>query len=182
MNANRMIRAGWFFLAILLLVLPVHAQKESSNKKTVAPPAVYAPAKTEVFFCETPTTECRSNAASFEVKRLRDLYVFVTWPKTPGDHVQTVEFYLPDGNAYVKKDTPFRTRAGITRARRPEGTNLPDSFFTASRGIPTVITSLPVAGTYISQRSLTGAWTVRVLLDGQLVTTAQFTLRDAQTN
>ncbi|MBI3663803.1 MAG: hypothetical protein HY234_12245 [Acidobacteria bacterium] len=139
-----------------------------------------AQAVSELFFCESATTECRSTNSAFTVGKLRDLFVFVTWPSTNGDRVQTVEFFLPDGSLYMKRDTAFRTRAGQPRARAVTGAAVvADEYLTSSRGMPTVVTPLAVAGTYITQRNLLGTWAVRVLLDGKPVLTGQFTLKTA---
>ncbi|HWQ02967.1 MAG TPA: hypothetical protein VNL38_00660 [Candidatus Nitrosotenuis sp.] len=128
----------------------------------------------EVFFCQTASPECRGLGTSFDITKLRDLYVFATWPDLSGNFTQTVEFYLPDGSLYLKKSTPFMVRNGQPLARRQASSTLPEWMFTKSRGVPAVVTPLPVAGTFITQRNLTGTWTVRVLLDGALVMTAQF--------
>ena len=179
--------------ALLALAAPAAAQNRRPNSKEnqmdgrgrtdadakkVKPLVPTSNAVTEVFFCENPTTECRSTNTDFTVGKLRDIYVFVTWPKVSGDLVQTVEFFLPDGSLYVKKATPFRASTAQPRARAvPGAAPTADAFLTSSRGAPTVITPLAVAGTYITQRSLLGAWTVRVWLGDKLVQSAQFTLK-----
>ena len=172
--------------ALLVLTAPAVAQnrrpegrgRTDADAKKVVPSAPVVNAVTEVFFCESPTTECRSTNTAFTVGKLRDIFVFVTWPNASGDLVQTVEFYLPDGSLYVKKATPFRASTAQPRARAVPGASpAPDAFLTSSRGAPTVITPLAVAGTYITQRSLLGAWTVRVRLGDKLVQSAQFTLK-----
>jgi hypothetical protein len=149
----------------------------AEDRKKVVPPAPAPKGASEIFFCESPTTECRSTNSTFTVTKLRDLYVFVTWPNVTGDFVQTVEFFLPDGSLYLKRETPFRASSNQVRARAvPSAAASVDAFLTTSRGAPTVITPLAVAGTYITQRSLLGTWTVRVSLGGQPVRSAQFTL------
>ena len=173
--------------ALLALAAPAVAQNrrpegrgrtDADAKKKVVPSVPVVNAVTEVFFCESPTTECRSTNTAFTVGKLRDIFVFVTWPNVSGDLVQTVEFFLPDGSLYVKKATPFRARKAQPRARAVPGASpAPDAFLTSSRGTPTVITPLAVAGTYITQRSLLGNWTVRVRLGDKLVQSAQFTLK-----
>jgi len=45
-----------------------------------------------------------------------------------------------------------------------------------SRGDSSVLTVLPVGGTYITQRNLSGTWRVRVFLDDRLVLESEFTL------
>jgi hypothetical protein len=152
--------------------------RTDADSKKVMPSAPVANAVTEVFFCENPTTECRSTNSTFTVGKLRDIFVFVTWPNVSGDLVQTVEFFLPDGSLYLKKVTPFRASTAQPRARAvPGAAPAVDAFLTSSRGTPTVITPLAVAGTYITQRSLLGTWTVRVRLGDKPVQSAQFTLK-----
>jgi hypothetical protein len=159
----------------------VRPRADRDAKSAAAPSAsadVRLPVVSEVFFCETSTTQCRSTNSTFSAGKLRDLFVFVTWPGAAGNRVQTLEFYLPDGSLYQKKETAFSARAGIARARAtPGAVAVPDEYLTSSQGVPTVVTSLPVAGTYITQRNLFGTWTVRVLLDGKPVASSQFTLK-----
>lgn len=132
----------------------------------------------EIFFCEVVTTDCRSSNSTFTVGAFRDLCVFVTWPGVSGDLLQTVEFYLPDGSLYMKKDTPFRVLSGGTTALAdPDALPVAPEFLTSSQSVPTVVTMLPVAGTYITQYNLLGVWSVRVLLNGTFVQGAQFTLK-----
>jgi hypothetical protein len=45
-----------------------------------------------------------------------------------------------------------------------------------SRGDSSILTVLPVGGTYITQRNLSGTWRVRVLLDDRLALESTFTL------
>jgi hypothetical protein len=137
----------------------------------------------EVFFCDQADTQCRTSANSFSVDEIRDLFVFVTWPHLSGQHVQTLEFVLPDGNLYQRIGSQFTARPdrpepdprrkGGSGNLQPQG----QRFLTTSRGVPTVGTVLPVAGTFITQRSLLGNWTLHVYLDGQLITSSQFTLK-----
>jgi hypothetical protein len=153
----------------------------------------------EIFYCETADTSCRTTQDTFSVADLRDLFVFVVWPGVSGQHIQTVQFFLPDGNLYSSQKTQFSIggtpvffAAGAPSAPNvvaptppaphliadankihPEG--IP-SLLMKSRGDSAVLTVLPVAGTYITQRNLSGAWRVRVLLDDNLALESQFTL------
>jgi hypothetical protein len=164
--------------AELTLQAPTPVAPSSGTGGTVTPGSGTSPAVTESFFCEAPTTDCRSSNSSFTVGALRDLYVFVTWPNVSGDLLQTVEFYLPGGSLYMKKDTQFRVLSGGSTALAvPGATPVPAQFLTSSQGVPTVVTMLPVAGTYITQYNLLGNWSVRVLLNGTFVQSAQFTLK-----
>lgn len=174
MMMRKMLRGVALLPALLALTGVVAAQDRGVPPQRLT--TTETPRVTEIFFCDTGTTECRANNSKFELQKARDLYVYATWPNVAGDHVQTVEFYLPNGSLYLKKDTPFRVRRGVPRARFVPGSSVPEQFLTSSRGVPAVITALPVAGTFITQRNLTGTWTVRVLLDGNPVASGQFTL------
>lgn len=152
----------------------------------------------EIFYCETPDTSCRTTQDTFPIADLRDLFVFVVWPGVSGQHVQTVEFLLPDGSLYASKKTQFiigrpiffATMAPAVQnevAPTPPARHLmADANKTHAEGIPTllmksrgdssILTVLPVGGTYITQRNLSGAWRVRVLLDDRLAIESEFTL------
>jgi hypothetical protein len=152
----------------------------------------------EIFFCETPDTTCRTTQDVFPLAELRDLYVFVVWPGVAGQHVQTTEFLLPDGSLYSSKKTQFiipgvMTSAAVSPAFRNEVSPLPParhlmadanrihsegipSLLMKSRGDSSILTVLPVGGTYITQRNLSGIWHVRVFLDDRLALESAFTL------
>ncbi len=154
----------------------------------------------EVFFCQTADPQCRTSADTFMLEEIRDLFIFVTWPNVVGKHVQTLQFILPDGHLYQRKDTAFTIRPQVPARPGPPGGRVPrrrnrnteprphdytntsapappEPFLTMSRGDPSVITVLPVAGTFITQHNLSGTWTVKVLLDDKPVLSAQFTLK-----
>jgi hypothetical protein len=115
-----------------------------------------------------------------------------------GQHVQTTEFYLPDGSIYSSKKTQFII-GGVTAfsalgpAYRNKVSLLPPvrhlmadanrihtqgipSLLIKSRGDSSILTVLPVGGTYITQRNLSGTWRVRVLLDDRFALESAFTL------
>lgn len=157
------------------------------------------PGKPEIFFCDTPETACRTTADSFVLDEVRDLYVFVVWPGARGSHTQTLQFLLPDGAVYLAKQTRFvvgaigaqppappvvnprevsppAPAAHLTAdANRVHPEGIP-SLLTVSRGESTVLTVLPVGGTYITQRNFAGTWHVRVFLDEQPAFESDFTL------
>jgi len=152
----------------------------------------------EIFYCETPDTSCRTTQDTFPIADLRDLFVFVVWPGVSGQHVQTVEFLLPEGSVYSSKKTRFSIGgvspvAAMAPAFKNEVSPTPpaphlmaDANKIHAEGIPTllmksrgdtsILTVLPVGGTYITQRNLTGTWRVRVLLDERLALESEFTL------
>jgi hypothetical protein len=170
----------------------------SSEVRFRARPPRPAPRGPEIFYCETPDTSCRTTQESFPLDKLRDLYVFVVWPRVTGQHVQTTEFYLPDGSIYSSKKTQFiiggvaafsamspacrnevspmpRARHLMADANRIHTQGIP-SLLMKSRGDSSILTVLPVGGTYITQRNLSGAWRVRVLLDDRRALESTFTL------
>lgn len=162
----------------------------------------------EIFFCETYETSCRSNADRFAIDDTRELFVFVTVPGVVGEHVETVEFVLPDGEIYQRKKTQFavgdatsptnltndsvetrplrvapeaEARQLIADANLQHESGVP-ALLTNSRGETTLITVLPIAGTYITQRALAGIWQVRVWLDDQVVLTTTLELYATDTD
>lgn len=152
----------------------------------------------EIFYCETPDTSCRTTQDRFAIADLRDLFVFVVWPGVSGQHVQTVEFLLPGGSIYSSKKTRFSIGgaspvAAIAPAFKNEVSSVPPAphliaeankvhpegiptLLMKSRGDSSVLTVLPVGGTYITQRNLCGTWKVRVLLDERPALESEFTL------
>jgi hypothetical protein len=157
------------------------------------------PRRPEIFYCETSDTSCRTTQDSFALAEVRDLFVYVVWPGVSGQHVQTVQFFLPDGSTYSSQKTQFIVGGvGVfSAAMAPASQNVVApappaphlmadankihsegirSLLMKSRGDSAVLTVLPVAGTYITQRNLSGAWRVRVLLDDRVALESEFTL------
>ena len=152
----------------------------------------------EIFYCETPDTSCRTTQNTFPIVDVRDLFVFVVWPGVSGQHVQTVQFLLPDGSIYSTRKTRFSVGdawqvAAMAPAFKKEVSPAPPAphliadankfhpegiptLLMKSRGDSSVLTVLPVGGTYITGRNLSGTWRVRVLLDDRLALESEFTL------
>jgi hypothetical protein len=152
----------------------------------------------EIFYCETPDTSCRTTQNTFPIADLRDLFVFVVWPGVSGQHVQTVQFLLPGGSVYSTRKTRFSIGgaspvAAMAPAFKNEVSPAPPAphliadankihpegiptLLVKSRGDSSVLTVLPVGGTYITQRNLSGTWRVRVFLDDRLALESEFTL------
>jgi hypothetical protein len=164
----------------------------------------------EIFFCETEEASCRSTVDSFSIDETRELFVFVTLPGVGGQHLETVEFVLPDGEIYHRKKTQVQIGTAPWTSTSPSGpdwnerarevgpaTEAPHliadanlqhesgvrSLITQSRGETTLLTVLPIAGTYITQRALTGTWQVRVFLEDQPIAATTLELySDAERN
>ena len=92
----------------------------------------------------------------FTAARVRILKIDVEWLTLVGAHTQRLDLITPDGSVYQRFTAHVESVTG--RA--------------------TVETLLPVAGTWITEFSLEGQWTVNVYLDnaGTPVATASFTL------
>ncbi|MGB0034720.1 MAG: hypothetical protein WBP79_04510 [Candidatus Acidiferrales bacterium] len=122
---------------------------QSMNSSGGGPPL---PASAAISLCDDGTPNCPP-AASFSVAALRDLIIHVTWENVPaGNHVQTLEILSPGGDPYQSTQTGFLI------------SDATGGSFSSSR-------VLPVVGTWIPQRHLTGQWSVRASLDGQPIAT-----------
>jgi hypothetical protein len=182
---------------------PENSGPSSDMTLRVRPP-LPKPRGPEIFFCEAPETTCRTTQEVFSLAELRDLYVFVVWPGVAGQHVQTVQFLLPDGSLYASKKTQFiiggvmafsaagpafqnevsptpPARHLIADANKIHSEGIP-SLLMKTRGDSSILTVLPVAGTFITQRNLSGTWGVRVLLDDRLALQSVFTLTSPTPN
>ncbi|MGB6485177.1 MAG: hypothetical protein WBE86_16995 [Candidatus Acidiferrales bacterium] len=149
------------FLAALFLFAglcgcAVAPQSQSSDPPD-SPSGNLAQPSAQILFCDVPGTSC-SPASSFSVSKLRDLNIVVNWSNlSVGNHAQTLAVLHTAGGLYQSFHKGFlvSSEAG-------------GSFSTSN--------ALPVAGTWIVHRSLTGSWTVQASLDGQIVATQSVTL------
>lgn len=105
-----------------------------------------------VSFCDDGEGAC-TPATSFSVASLRDLVINVNWENlSGGNHTQMLEVLQPGGGLYQASQSSFLVSD-------------------ASQSPLTMKRTLPVAGAWISQRRITGEWSVRVSLDGKVITT-----------
>jgi hypothetical protein len=162
MRNSRLLEAGWSGKKIALIVGVIFLASElsgcqmgttSANGGGPPPPVPSA----MISFCDDGDPSC-ATGTSFSVASLRDLVIKVTWENIPdGNHVQTLEILIPGGGLYQSTQNAFLT----------------DS----SSASPFAVTRLlPVAGTWIPQRQMTGEWLVRVSLDGQVITSQMVAL------
>lgn len=120
----------------------------SANGGNPPPPVAGA----TVSFCDNGNGAC-TPATSFSVASLRDLVIDVNWENlSDGNHTQMLEVLQPDGGLYQASQSSFLVSD-------------------ASQSSMTMKRTLPVAGAWISQRRITGEWSVRVSLDGKAITT-----------
>jgi hypothetical protein len=119
----------------------------SGNGGNPPPPVTGA----TVSFCDNGDGACTA-ATSFSVASLRDLVISVNWENlSAGNHTQMLEVLQPGGGLYQASQSSFLAGG-------------------ASQSSLTMTRSVPVAGTWISQRRMTGEWSVRVSLDGKTIT------------
>jgi len=122
----------------------------ATSSPSPAPVANILPLELALRVCESGTANC-TGETNFSLGSLRDLQVNADWKNMPGGtHTQEIAFLLPNGVVYQTLSHGF----GVT-----EG----------AFGAPTISDAMPVAGTYITQRELTGEWTVQISLDGAVV-------------
>ncbi len=109
------------------------------------------PTDATISFCDNGDGAC-TPITSFSVASLRDLVINVNWENlSDGNHTQMVEVLQPGGGLYQASQSSFLVSD-------------------ASQGSLTMKRTLPVAGAWISQRRMTGEWSVRVSLDGKAIT------------
>ena len=130
--------------------------KTASTTITVILPP---PPSVAVKFCDDETRNPACTAKNtFSLSQIRDLFIWVNWQNIlTGTHTQTVTIF--DGPS---SGSPFTTYS--------------NSF--AINAIPAgsaqLVVVFPIAGTVITQRKLTGTWTVQVSEDSILMATQTF--------
>ena len=141
----------WLFLSLAAAVgFSGCAQSDS----TVGPPAAQ-PIAMAVKLCDSASQGC-AGSASFSIGTMRDLSLDVEWQNVPaGTHTQEIALIQPNGVVYQTVSHGFAV---------PDGT-------LASPALNDVV---PVAGTFITQRSLTGQWSIEVSLDGKTIGVQSF--------
>lgn len=176
--SSRITISGLVAALLAVCLLPAGAwpqRKDEPQRETNAAKAGRsAPVSANIFFCTTNTVECRTKIDQFDLDGVRDLFVFTAWKNVQGEHTQRVRLLLPDGNLYQASETKFTTQAGSTTP----GVQLA----VRSRDDYAVSLPLAVAGTHITQRSLSGTWTVEVYLDGKFITRTSLTFRPRATS
>jgi hypothetical protein len=118
------------------------------------------PATAMVSFCSAAQTNCQSQSANFSLKtsNIPTLNIKVDWANVaPGTHSQEMRLMLPNGYLYERLQSTFFVPRG-------------------GDGSASVNRNIPIVGTYIAQRQMTGGWKIRVSLDGKAVTTGDLRL------
>ena len=137
----------WAILALAIASLSVGAGCANSLQSSPGN-GTGNPTSMTISFCSDPGPNC-APASSFSIASLRDLNIVVQWSNVPaGTHTQRLDILEPDGGLYRTFNTGFAIDAN-------------------SGGSATTTGIVPVAGSWISQRFLSGNWTVQVSLDDQ---------------
>lgn len=154
-------RRGWGVLGIVVLVtaLPMSAVSGAESRRAGEPGRPYsasaAPARVELVGVSMSGGAMHRD--DFSVVTLRHLRIRVWW-NVAGGEVQHLELVSPDGAIYQRLEAPLEARG---RSRQS-----------------VVETVVPVAGTWMTQHSLFGLWTVNVYLDNDQapIASASFSL------
>src|SRR5271157_5873634 len=121
----------------------------TSGNQPVLPPQ---PLSVAVQVCNSTPDGCAAGA-SYSLASLRDLAVNVSWENVPvGTHTQTLEVLDPSGWVYQARTQAFAMSEDWDGSAKTTET-------------------IPVAGTWITDRLRTGQWTMRISFDGQVVAT-----------
>ncbi len=150
----------------------------SNAPATVAPPSASSARRpshngqvTAVRFGTSEDTACHSDDRQFRFEDVGDLYVCVAWTGLSGKYAEQVTFLSPDGNVYQTVTVAFMTVDTPTTVDpmiEVEGRRLEAKRAGWGASGTTLVTArLPVSGTFITQYSLAGLWTVQVALNGR---------------
>lgn len=132
-------------LAAAVILLAGCAEPAGPPQSTIVPPVAMA-----LTVCDTSVESC-SASTSFSLGTIRDLNFSVDWQNvSAGTHTQQIALVQPNGVVYQTVSHGFAVTSGKT-------------------GSATASDIVPVAGTYITQRSLIGDWSVEVSLDGTVI-------------
>jgi hypothetical protein len=108
------------------------------------------PVAAAISFCDDGVAGCPA-APGFSVEKARDIVIQVVSMNVPaGYHVQTLALSMPGGGLYQQTQTAFLIDGSAPRS-------------------VTLKRILPVAATWIQQRTIRGPWTVEAVLDGHPV-------------
>lgn len=128
---------------------------------------------------DSPESACHPRGRDFWIEEVRDVYVCVVWRGLAGTYVQRLTFVSPNGHVYQTLTVPFSTPG---TPAPPESVEVEGQRHGVARsgkdgaGKTLVLARLPVAGTFITQHTLVGLWTVEVFLSDQPVGQGHFIL------
>lgn len=155
-SMNNKLLAALVSLTLIACGNPIVPAGEDLSGSSTAELKARAPAKPPAPAAWTVRVSATSTnpvfATSFAIATTYDLYLAFDIPVAlAGQHVAAFEVLSPDGAVYQRTQVSFSS--GTSTQYR-------------------VWSSMPVAGTWIQQFAMTGAWSVRVFLDAESVSRA----------
>lgn len=127
-----------------------------TSVSNVLPPPVQPQIAASISVCNKTPDAC-ADAQTFSLAQIRDLAIHVDWKNVPqGTRTQKLEMFDPGGGSYQVLNASFVEEDG------ENGEAQTDSL-------------IPISGSMITQRGITGVWTFRVSLDGQVIATQTVT-------
>jgi len=128
----------------------------AGSTMTTEPPPVQPQVTAAMTVCNRTPDGC-SQQQSFSLGTIRDLAIRVDWKNVaPGTRTQKLELLDPGGGSYQVLNTSFVEEDGGSGAAATD-------------------VLIPISGSMITQRSITGTWTFRVSLDDQTIATQSVT-------
>jgi hypothetical protein len=142
-----------FIVGLAVAALAAAGLSGCAANSTSSPAAApVLPMAASLSVCNQTPAGC-STAASYSLGTMRDLGVNVQWSHVPeGTHSATLEVLEPAGGAYQVQNVSFVIA----------GTN---------DGSAETNILVPIAGSWVTRRGVTGTWNVRISLDGQNIGT-----------
>jgi hypothetical protein len=128
---------------------------EAAEYGKARPGATVSPTYALVFSDVKVLGQVPANKASFPIASTVDVHIAVDYTNLSGAHSQSVRVFAPDGSFYQKYDRQL-CLSGKCTGDKPEVIGSVSQYWE----------SLPVAGTYITQYSLSGSWRVDLYVDG----------------
>jgi hypothetical protein len=117
-----------------------------------------AEASAVVTVCNETPNGC-SQDTSFSLATIRDLSVHVQWSNVaPGTQTQSLQLLDPGGGSYQVTNSSFVVADG-------------------SAGQASTDVLIPVSGSMITQRQITGTWTMQLMLNGKPIATEHVILQ-----
>ena len=129
------------------------------------PGATVPPTYTLLFNDTKVSGQVPANETSFPIASTVDVFIAVDYTNLTGAHTQSVRIFAPDGSFYQKFDRQL-CLSGKCTGVKPEVIGSVSQYWE----------TLPVAGTYITQYSLSGSWRVDLYVDGVKNASATFML------
>ncbi len=138
----------------LILTVGIAGCAGASVSSVVPPPQPQLAAS--ISACNKTPNAC-ADAQTFSLAQIRDLAIHVDWKNvSAGTRTQKLEVLDPGGGSYQVMNTSFLEEDG-------------------GNGEAQTDALIPISGSMITQRGITGTWTLRVSLDGQVVATQSVT-------